>query len=111
MLASLPDTLTGKRDRASLTRGFAGAFRRSELIALELADADELQCSPARRPVGIVSNHTFSNGIQTSAYLRQRVTIAPPAMMKIPPTTIGKVGAVLKTTRLMIWPTTKKVAT
>ena len=31
-------TLTGKRDRALLALGFAGAFRRSELIALELAD-------------------------------------------------------------------------
>ena len=38
MVASLPDTLTGKRDRALLALGFAGAFRRSELIALELAD-------------------------------------------------------------------------
>ena len=38
MLAGLPDTLTGKRDRALLTLGFAGAFRRSELVALELAD-------------------------------------------------------------------------
>ena len=38
MLAGLPDTLTGKRDRALLALGFAGAFRRSELVALELAD-------------------------------------------------------------------------
>ena len=38
MLAALPDTLTGKRDRALLALGFAGAFRRSELVALELAD-------------------------------------------------------------------------
>ena len=28
----------GKRDRALLTLGFAGAFRRSELVALEVAD-------------------------------------------------------------------------
>ena len=38
MLAALPDTLTGKRDGALLALGFAGAFRRSELIALEVAD-------------------------------------------------------------------------
>ncbi|MGI4793468.1 MAG: tyrosine-type recombinase/integrase [Janthinobacterium lividum] len=38
MLAQLPDTLTGKRDRALLALGFAGAFRRSELVALELDD-------------------------------------------------------------------------
>ncbi len=38
MLASIPDTLRGKRDRALLALGFAGAFRRSELVALQLAD-------------------------------------------------------------------------
>ena len=39
MLATIPtDTLRGKRDRALLLLGFAGAFRRSELVALELAD-------------------------------------------------------------------------
>lgn len=38
MLAGIPDTLAGKRDRALLALGFAGAFRRSELVALEVAD-------------------------------------------------------------------------
>ena len=39
MLAGVPgDTLRGKRDRALLLLGFAGAFRRSELVALEMAD-------------------------------------------------------------------------
>ena len=33
MLALCPDTLAGKRDRALLALGFAGAFRRSELRA------------------------------------------------------------------------------
>lgn len=35
---SLPSTLTGARDRAVLTLGFAGAFRRSELVALDVQD-------------------------------------------------------------------------
>ena len=34
MLALCPDTMIGKRDRALLCLGFAGAFRRSELCAL-----------------------------------------------------------------------------
>ena len=39
MLQTVPaDTLRGKRDRAMLLLGFAGAFRRSELVALEVAD-------------------------------------------------------------------------
>jgi site-specific recombinase XerD len=41
MLALCPDTLAGKRDRALLALGFAGAFRRSELVALEIADLAE----------------------------------------------------------------------
>ena len=32
------DTLAGKRDRALLLLGWAGAFRRSELVALDVAD-------------------------------------------------------------------------
>ena len=42
MLKSLPDTLAGKRDRAVLALGFAGAFRRSELVALTIADLVEV---------------------------------------------------------------------
>ena len=38
MLESIPATLRGKRDRALVTLGFAGAFRRSELVALEVTD-------------------------------------------------------------------------
>lgn len=42
MMKHRPDTLAGKRDRALLALGFAGAFRRSELIALEVADLVEV---------------------------------------------------------------------
>ena len=41
MLVLCPDTLIGKRDRALLALGFAGAFRRSELCALDVADLVE----------------------------------------------------------------------
>ncbi|MCJ2054768.1 site-specific integrase [Methylobacterium sp. J-070] len=41
LLMRTPDTLTGKRDRALLALGFAGAFRRSELVALDVADLIE----------------------------------------------------------------------
>ncbi len=34
----LPDTMQGKRDKALLLTGYAGAFRRSELCALDVAD-------------------------------------------------------------------------
>lgn len=35
---ALPDTLIGMRDHALLVIGFAGAFRRSELVALTMED-------------------------------------------------------------------------
>lgn len=38
LLATLDDNLVGARDRAILTWGFFGAFRRSELVALNVAD-------------------------------------------------------------------------
>lgn len=38
MITTLPDDLSGKRDKALLLIGFAGAFRRSELAALNVAD-------------------------------------------------------------------------
>jgi len=41
MLRLCPATLAGSRDRALLALGFAGAFRRSELVALEIADLTE----------------------------------------------------------------------
>jgi integrase len=41
MVAAAPDSLAGQRDRALLLLGFAGAFRRSELVALDVADIAE----------------------------------------------------------------------
>jgi site-specific recombinase XerD len=42
LLAVIPtDRLDGLRDRALLLLGFAGGFRRSELVALDLADLEE----------------------------------------------------------------------
>ena len=43
MAALAPDRLTGLRDRALLLLGFAGAFRRSELVALDVADIEETE--------------------------------------------------------------------
>jgi site-specific recombinase XerD len=41
MVAGAPDKLAGLRDRALLLLGFAGAFRRSELVALDVANIEE----------------------------------------------------------------------
>jgi site-specific recombinase XerD len=42
MLDLCPDSMIGKRDRALIAFGFAGAFRRSELCALDVADLVEV---------------------------------------------------------------------
>jgi integrase len=43
MVARIPmETLIGIRDRALLLIGFAGAFRRSELVALQMADIQDV---------------------------------------------------------------------
>ncbi|MET4356914.1 site-specific recombinase XerD [Bradyrhizobium sp. RT9b] len=41
MVAAAPTNMAGLRDRALLLLGFAGAFRRSELVALDVADIEE----------------------------------------------------------------------
>lgn len=41
MVAHCPDNLRGHRDRALLLLGFSGAFRRSELVALNVEDIQE----------------------------------------------------------------------
>lgn len=41
LLAALPDNLLGLRDRSLLLLGFSGAFRRSELVALNAEDVLE----------------------------------------------------------------------
>jgi integrase len=43
MLNHCPDSLRGKRDRALLALAFSGAFRRSELVALEVQDTEETE--------------------------------------------------------------------
>jgi site-specific recombinase XerD len=40
MLSTLPSTRVGLRDRALLLLGFAGAFRRAELVSLDVADLE-----------------------------------------------------------------------
>jgi site-specific recombinase XerD len=43
MVATAPEGLTGLRDRALLLIGFGGALRRSELVALDVADLEETE--------------------------------------------------------------------
>lgn len=59
MVGHCPESLIGKRDRALLLLGFAGAFRRSELVALAVADIKE---EPAGLRVTIRKSKTDQEG-------------------------------------------------
>jgi integrase len=59
MVAALPDIRLGLRDRALLLLGFAGAFRRSELVALDVRD---LEVSRAGLVVTLRRNKTDQDG-------------------------------------------------
>jgi site-specific recombinase XerD len=54
------DTLTGLRDRALLLLGFAGAFRRSELVALRV---DDIERTPEGIKVSIRRSKTDQEGM------------------------------------------------
>jgi len=55
MLATLPPTLVGIRDRAILLVGFVGAFRRSELVAL---DVESVANDPAGATISLERSET-----------------------------------------------------
>jgi integrase len=59
ILSELPDSLLGKRDRALLLLGFAGAFRRSELVAL---DAEDVETTPKGLVVTVRRSKTDQEG-------------------------------------------------
>jgi site-specific recombinase XerD len=68
-----PQTLKGLRDRALLLLGFAGAFRRSELVAL---DVDHLIERPEGLAVLITSSKTDQEGLSQIVAI-PRVTDSP----------------------------------
>jgi integrase len=59
MVAELPDGLRGLRDRALLLVGFAGAFRRSELVGL---DAGDVVFTPDGAELALRRSKTDQNG-------------------------------------------------
>ena len=74
MLQHVPATLAGKRDRALLVLGFSGAFRRSELVGLDVADLvddrdDSGFISAGPRPI--------RKGRGTRSQFRTAATFAP----------------------------------
>jgi site-specific recombinase XerD len=74
MLSHCPDTLTGLRDRALLSLGFAGAFRRSELVALRVED---LTAAPDGLRVMIRKSKTDQDGLGQEIAIPRGCRIEP----------------------------------
>lgn len=73
MVRKVPDGLTGLRDRALILVGFAAALRRSELVALDVADLE-------RAPDGIVIHVRRSKTDQDGA--GQEIAVSRGAKLK-----------------------------
>lgn len=78
-LRAQPDTLAGLRDRALLLIGFAGALRRSELVALEVAD---LTFRPKGLLLQIRSSKTDQDGEGASLPIPRGRSLRPVAALE-----------------------------
>jgi site-specific recombinase XerD len=74
MLGTLDDDLRGQRDRALLTLGWSGAFRRSELVALTVADV-------ARSSEGLIVTVRRSKGDQEAKGAQKGIPYASRAAL------------------------------
>jgi integrase len=79
MLSRAPDTLIGLRDRALLLVGFAGAFRRSELVAL---DVEDLEFTEDGMKVLIRRSKTDQEGAGQAVGIARGVNLCPVAALK-----------------------------
>ena len=70
LVKRIPDTLSGKRDKALILIGFAAALRRSELVALALADIER---APGGSPPHISRSKTDHEGPWLNAAAITRV--------------------------------------
>lgn len=74
MLGTLDEDLRGRRDRALLTLGWSGAFRRSELVALTVADV-------ARSSEGLIVRVRRSKGDQEGRGAEKGIPYASRAVL------------------------------
>jgi site-specific recombinase XerD len=79
MLDACPDSMIGIRDRALLAFGFAGAFRRSELVALQVTDLDE---TPDGYRVSIRRSKTDQTGQGHEIVIPRGLRIRPVAAVQ-----------------------------
>ncbi|MGY2052275.1 site-specific integrase [Methylobacterium sp. JK268] len=79
LLMHTPQTLTGKRDRALLAHGFAGAFRRSELVAL---DVEDLQEDPEGPRVTVHRSKTDQEGMGFEKVIPHVRFVRPVALVR-----------------------------
>lgn len=89
MLMRTPDALAGKRDRALLALGFAGAFRRSEFVAFDVADLVEV---PEGLRVRVRRSKTEQEGCGQEKPVPHGRFIRPVALLREWPDAAGITG-------------------
>ena len=97
ILMAMPDDLPATRDRALLLLGYAGAFRRSELVALDVGD---LRCSKAGLYAWITAakNDPRKKGRELFVpRLPRKTELCAVAALEAWLESIGPIGAVFRT--------------
>lgn len=79
MLEEIPDNVRGLRDHALLVLGFAAALRRSEIVALDVADLEE---TPEGLHVHIRRSKTDQEGAGYSIFVKEGVVLRPMAAIR-----------------------------
>jgi site-specific recombinase XerD len=79
MVDACPPTMIGLRDKALLAFGFAGAFRRSELVALQVSDLEEV---PDGYRVIIRRSKTDQTGAGAEIVIPRGLRIRPVATLQ-----------------------------
>jgi integrase len=77
-MMAMPEDLPAARDRALLLLGYVGAFRRSELVALDVAD---LRFSDGKLPVWIAAANdprVLTNPSRITLKRRKRTLVSVP---------------------------------
>ena len=94
MLSSIPDTLAGTRDRASLLVGFAGALRRTRRVGSRVSGPRDFSSRSFKSTCGPIRRAAAALPLQSGAAAKNGPIPCPepPGSSDEPPSTHGRSG-------------------